>query len=45
MIATMSYYFLPIRTKAIYVLYNEICATIVLVKRLQWFSWKSSKSK
>ena len=32
--ATMSYYFITIGMKAIYVLYNKICATIALVMRL-----------
>ena len=43
--ATMSYYFLPIGMKAIYVFYNEICATTVSVQCLQPFCWKSSKAQ
>ena len=35
--ATVCHYFLSISMKAIYVLYNEICATMVAVNRLQWF--------
>ena len=41
----MSFHFFPIGKKAIYVLYNEICATIELVKRLESPWWKSSKSR
>ena len=41
----MSHNLLPIGKNAIFVLQNEICATTVLVRRLQWFFWESSKSQ
>ena len=43
--ATMSYCFLPFAMKAICVLYNEVSAKLAMVKRLQWFWRKSSKSR
>ena len=43
--SSVSHCFLPFGLKAIYVLYNEIYAAILLKKRLQWFWWKSSESE